>query len=403
MQGLLKGLTLIEGSAFVAAPLGGMTLAQLGAEVIRFDTIGGGLDYRRWPVNRDGKSLYWPSLNKGKKSITLDIRSEKGQGLVHDLIEATGTFSTNFPARGWLDYDALKARRKDLVMVNVQGNPDGSSELDYTVNCAAGYPFATGPKHDLTPVNHVLPAWDVTTGIYTALALVAADRNRLITGEGQLIKIALSDVAFATTANLGYFAEIEINKEHRQRIGNDLFGSLGRDFVTKDGKRIMMVAITPRQWKGLCESTGLGDAFDQIASKRGLNFGQEGDRFIAREDLCAALEPWFAANDYAYIEKVFNENAVCWGPYRTFTELLEEDPRASEANPMFKRTHQPGIGDYLMPGSPLRMTGAADVPPTPAPLLGQHTDEVLTTLLNLSDQQIGALHDGGVVAGPEAA
>ena len=104
--GILEGFRLVEGSAFVAAPLGGMTLAQLGADVIRFDQIGGGLDYQRWPLAADGQSLFWAGLNKGKRSIQVDIRSEQGRELVTALIAAAGALLTNFPARGWLDYDA---------------------------------------------------------------------------------------------------------------------------------------------------------------------------------------------------------------------------------------------------------------------------------------------------------
>ena len=109
MNGILHGMRVIEGSAFVAAPLGGMTLAQLGADVIRFDPIGGGLDYKRWPVTVDGKSLFWAGLNKGKRSIAVDIRSARGRELLAALIAApgpdAGMLLTNFPLRGWLDYE----------------------------------------------------------------------------------------------------------------------------------------------------------------------------------------------------------------------------------------------------------------------------------------------------------
>jgi len=151
MSGILSGLRVVEGSAFVAAPLGGMTLAQLGADVIRFDQIGGGLDYHRWPLAADGQSLFWAGLNKGKRSIQIDVRTPEGRELVAALIavpgEQGGIFLTNFPARGWLEYDALRKRRADLVMVALTGNPDGTSEVDYTVNPATGFPWATGPRN----------------------------------------------------------------------------------------------------------------------------------------------------------------------------------------------------------------------------------------------------------------
>lgn len=403
MTGILSGLRIVEGSAFVAAPLGGMTLAQLGAEVIRFDMIGGGLDYRRWPVTRDGKSLYWPSLNKGKKSIALDIRKPEGQELIQGLIAQSKNFLTNFPARGWLDFEKLRADTPDLIMVNVQGNPDGSSELDYTVNCAAGFPNITGPTAFNEPVNHVLPAWDVTTGLYAAFSIVAADRHRMLTGEGQLIQLALSDVAFATTANLGYFAEATINGETRPRIGNDMLGSFGRDFATKDGRRVMIVAITMRQWNGLLDATGTHDAVRAVEKSRDLDFTQEGDRYVGREPLFEIFGAWCAAHTLIQIRDAFDANGVCWGPYRTVKNLLEEDPRASEANPLFGRVTQPGIGTYLAPGSPMRFGAVEKDAPMIAPELGQHTDELLSEVLGLSSHQIGTLHDNGIIAGPEAA
>ena len=108
MTPILEGMRIVEGSAFVAMPLGGMTLAQMGADVIRFDPIGGGLDYKRWPVTQDGKrSLFWAGLNKGKRSIAVDLRSPRGKELLTQLIclpgETAGLFTTNFPAvAGWI-------------------------------------------------------------------------------------------------------------------------------------------------------------------------------------------------------------------------------------------------------------------------------------------------------------
>jgi 2-methylfumaryl-CoA isomerase len=165
MNGILSGLRIVEGSAFVAAPLGGMTLAQLGADVIRFDQVGGGLDYQRWPLAANGHSLFWAGLNKGKRSIQLDLGSAAGRELATALITAGGDqgglFLTNFPARGWLAYETLAKRRPDLVMVALTGNPDGTSEVDYTVNPATGFPWATGPRNLAEPLNSILPAWDI--------------------------------------------------------------------------------------------------------------------------------------------------------------------------------------------------------------------------------------------------
>jgi 2-methylfumaryl-CoA isomerase len=403
MAGILTGMRVVEGSAFVAAPLGGMTLAQLGADVIRFDPIGGGLDAHRWPITAEGKSLFWAGLNKGKRSIAVDMRSRQGKELLTDLITApgedAGLFLTNFPAAGWLDYTALTSRRFDLIMVNIVGNPDGSSAVDYTVNSATGFPWTTGPAALSTPVNHLLPAWDAITGTLAATGLLAAERKRRIEGTGQFVRLPLADVALATVGHLGNIAEVQINKIERPKYGNYLYGAFGCDFATKDGKRVMVVGLTPRQWRSLVAAIGIGDVCSQVEKLLGVDLSKEGDRFTARHVISALIEPWVSSRTLAEVREIFDAHEVCWGPYQTFAELVSADPRCSTANPMFAEVHQPGIGTYLMPGSPLEFSANDRIPPAPAPRLGQHTDEVLAGVLGLSGAEIGRLHDEGVIAG----
>ena len=403
MTGILAGMHVVEGSAFVAAPLGGMTLAQLGADVIRFDPIGGGLDATRWPVTDDGKSLFWAGLNKGKRSIAVDLRSARGQELLTDLITApgdgAGLFLTNFPAAGWLDFNKLTARRPDLIMVNIVGNSDGSSAVDYTVNPATGFPWATGPSNLSDPFNHLLPAWDAITGTLAATGLLAAERKRRIEGVGQFVRLALSDVAFAMVGHLGKIAEVQINQHERPKYGNYLYGAFGRDFATKDGKRVMVVGLTTRQWHSLVAAVGIADACVQVEKLLEVDLEKEGDRFTARHVIGALIEPWVSSRTLREVREVFDRHEVCWGPYQSFTELVTTDPRCSPTNPMFAAVDQPGIGTYLMPGSPLDFSGVDRLRPEPAPLLGQHTDEILAGILGLSAAEIGSLHDEGVVAG----
>ncbi len=406
MNRILKGVRVVEGSAFVAAPLTGMTLAQLGADVIRFDPIRGGLDSRRWPVDRHGKSLYWVGLNKGKRSIAIDTRKPEGQEIVAALITApgpgNGIFLTNFPTSGWLGYEALKKRRDDLIMLNLFGSPDGGSAVDYTVNCAVGIPFSTGPAHSDAnhPVNSALPAWDAITGVTSALGIVTAERHRRLTGEGQLIKIALSDVAMAMVGNLGYIAEAELMHEDRPAFGNYLYGAYGRDFETKDHRLVYIVAITDRMWTELGRVTGLAERFAMIEPLLGVNLKDEGDRFKARDVISAVLETWVAERTLDEIKAAFAGSGVCWGPYQTFRQMLREDPRCSSANPIFRELDQPGIGRFLVPGSPLEFGAVPREAPAPAPILGEHTDEVLAGVLGLGDGQIGKLRDAKIVAGP---
>ncbi|MFT3803069.1 MAG: CoA transferase [Burkholderiaceae bacterium] len=408
MYDLLKGLTVVEGSSFVAAPLCGLTFAQLGAEVIRFDQIGGGLDFGRWPLATNGRSLYWEGLNKGKKSVAIDLGRPEGRELACALITApgenAGLFVTNFPAGGFLAHDKLAARRPDLITLRVTGSSDASSALDYTINSAAGYPLITGPVDAKGPVNHVLPAWDISCGLTAAVTLLAAERARRLGGHGQEIRLALSDVAFSMLGHLGQIGEVLVNHQERERIGNALYGAFGRDFATRDGRSVMICAITRKQWNGLLEAFGLTAAVDALASRLGVDFGaDEGARFIHREALFAIVEPAIAQIDYATCAGKLDEHGVCWGPYRTVTEALAEDKRLSLDNPMFSMVSHPSGATYLTPGYPAALSVTPRQPARSAPDLGQHTEEVLADRMKLSAAEIGRLHDAGVVASPRRA
>ena len=246
----------------------------------------------------------------------------------------------------------------------------------------------------------MFPAWDALTGVNAALAVVAAERHRRQTNEGQLVQLSLADIAFAMVGNLGLIAETAINGAQRTAIGNRVFGAFGLDFATSDGVRIMIVAVTRRQWRGLVKATGLAAEMEILAARMDLNLDEEGDRYRATDEIGALVGPWCAARELSEIATQFDADGVCWGPYQSFGELVRDDPRCSTDNPVFERIRQPGVGSYLTPGSPLRFSGLERRSVAPAPTLGADTDAVLNSLLGLSDHVIGDLHDRGVVAGP---
>jgi 2-methylfumaryl-CoA isomerase len=398
--GILDGLTVVEGSAFVAAPLGGMTLAQLGADVIRFDDLRGGLDSTRWPLAAGGQSLFWAGMNKGKRSLRVDLGAEAGRELVGAVIAAAGTFLTNFPARGWLAYERLRERRDDLVMVHLKGNRDGTSEVDYTVNPATGFPWATGPRNLTEPLNSVLPAWDIAMGELAAVGLLAADRHRSRTGAGQLVEVALSDVAFAVTGHLGRVAEAQLGAtDSPRRDGNYLYGAFGHDFVTRDERHVMVVALTERQWQALLDVTETHVQMQKIREATNIDLDTESGRFRNRDLVAAILRPWFEGRQLAEIRTAFERTGVSWGPYQTFRQLVDDDPRLT--NEMWADVEQPGIGTYRVPGTPLDFSAISRRPPRRAPLLGEHTEAILAELLGLSDAEIGTLLTAGTVRGPD--
>lgn len=398
MYDLLKGLTVVEGAAFIAGPSCGLHLAQMGARVIRFDQIGGGPDAGRWPLAANGASLYWEGLNKGKQSIAIDLARPEGRELAQRVaVAADGLFVTNFPADGFLSYERLAALRSNLICLRVMGWADGTPAVDYTINAAVGVPMMTGPADDPRPVNHVLPAWDLMAGAYGAFALLAAERERRESGKGREVRLALSDLAAASLGHLGQVAETVAGGD-RPRSGNDLFGAFGRDFETRDGRRLMIVAITPRQWTGLVEVLGIGDAVAALEAGTETSFARdEGARFLHRAEVTSLVATAVAARETAELATAFDAAGVCWSTYRTLSGALSDEPRLFAHNPVFTPIAHPG-GTYLTPGAAARLPGEVARASGPAPRIGADTDEVLTDLLRLNSSEIARLHDAGLVA-----
>ena len=137
-----------------------------------------------------------------------------------------------------------------------------------------------------------------------------------------------------------------------------------------------------------------------LAKRLRLDFSREGARFRARREIARIFEPWFATRMLAEIRQIFDEHGVTWAPYRSVRDTIEHDPDCSSQNPMFSMVDQPGIGTYLMPGSPLAFSEVERLPARRAPLLGEHTDEILLDTLGMSEAEVGRLHDQHIVAGP---
>ena len=395
MYDLLSGLSVIEASSFVASPTAGLYCAQMGAEVIRVDQIGGGPDFHRWPVTANNDSLYWENLNRAKKSVALDLSRPEGRELLQALVRATGQVITNFPAKGFMAHDVLAEGRPDLVTVRVMGWADGSPALDYTVNNAVGYPMLTGAGPE--PVNHVLPAWDLLSGAYASFALLAALRRRAETGEGSEVRIPLSDVAIGTVANLGSMAEVLYEGHDRPRLGNTVYGLFGRDFVTADGVRTMIVVVTPRQWVNLVAALGLGAAVAAAETRLGVSFAKDdGLRFTHRDALFPLFEQAIAARAHADLAAAFDAGGVVHSAYRNMSEAVR-DPALVADNPIFGAADNPSGFAYPAAGSFATIPQLDRQPPAPAPRNGEHSEQVLAERLSLSSGEIARLIDSRIV------
>jgi 2-methylfumaryl-CoA isomerase len=398
---LLSDLSIVEASSFVASPTAGLYCAQLGAEVIRVDHKAGGLDYDRYMLTREGRSLSWENLNRAKKSVALDLKSGEGRELLVALAAQAGNLITNLPEQSFLSHAAVAARRTDLVSVRIMGWHDGRQAMDFTVNAASGYPLMTGPAdwddRDPPPVNQVLPAWDFITGAYSAFALLAAIRHRDLTGEGKELRVPLGDVAIGTVANSGAMAEMLYRGGNRERLGNAIWGAFGRDFTSRDGKRFMVAALTAKQWEGLVAAFGLEDGIAALEQECGVSFAS-GDppRFANREALFALFQARAGELTWAELEQRMAAQGCTYERYRTMHEAAT-DPVLVDDNPLFGPSPaNPSGFAYPAARSFANIPGEARGDPRPAPYLGEDTEEVLAEKLGLSAAQIAALVDRGV-------
>ena len=219
-------------------------------------------------------------------------------------------------------------------MLRLTGNRDGSAAVDYTVNAASGFPLVTGQGG--MPVNHVLPAWDIAAGLYLATGLLAAERHRSRTGQGQEVVAALSDVMLATVGNLGYIGDVQINGTARPAIGNDLYGSFGRDFATADGRRVMIIALTRRQWRAIGEATGLGERLAMIGPMMDVDLDTEAGRYEARDAIASLLARWCAGHTLDEIRQAFAGYGRAVGPLPGFSPIGARRPALLRGEPVVR-------------------------------------------------------------------
>src|SRR5690606_11168185 len=177
------------------------------------------------------------------------------------------------------------------------------------------------------------------------------------------------------------------------------FGAFGRDFGCATGERVMIVAITPKQWRGLLAALDIAAPIAELESQLGVSFARdEGLRFEHRAAIDPIVEAATSRLPYAELKSAFDAHDVCWGPYKNLTESLRSEPELSEANPMMQTVRHPSGHAYLTPGSPAIYSASPRVDVGAAPRLGQHTAEVLASVLGMADHEIGALIERGIVA-----
>ena len=407
MAGPLSGLRVLDFSRILAGPWAAQTMADLGAEVIKIERPGTGDDTRQWGppfiVAKDGSetpdAAYFHCANRGKKSITLDLASAKGQDIARSLARRSDILLENYKRGGLsrygLGYEDLRAVNPGLVYCSITGfgqtGPySDRAGYDFLIQAMGGLMSITGERDDLPgggPQKVGVAVTDVLTGLYTAIAALAAVRERGKTGQGKHIDMALFDVAVASTANqaMNYLA----TGEAPVRMGNAHPNVVPyQTFRTAD--RYVVVAVgNDSQFARFCEAGGRPDL---AADER---FKSNAGRIEHRDALIPAVSEMMLSRTQDEWIAALEAVGVPCGPINDLDQIFA-DPQAVARGLRMELPHSEA-GSVPGVANPIRYVGEPHDYPGGAPVLGEHTGEVLTGLLGMDEDEIGALRAEGIV------
>ncbi len=412
----LDGIRILDLSRVLAGPWCTQTLADLGADVIKIERPGCGDDTRTWgpPFLKDAQGLetqeaaYYLGANRNKRSMTCDIATLEGQALIRELALHCDVFVENFKvgdmARYGLDYESIKAINPRMVYCSVTGfgqtGPYADrAGYDYAIQGMGGLMSVTGERDDLGggPQKVGVAVADLMTGMYAAVGILAALRHAEKTGEGQQVDMALLDTQVAMLANLGanYLVSGKVpgrmGNAHQNVVPYQVFEVAAAPDDTKD--HLILAVGNDSQYAKFCAVANI----PELATN--LLFAKNRDRVLNRAQLVPILEAVMKTRSKADWLAALEAAKVPCGAINNLAEVFA-DPQI-EARNMVTQWQHPIKNDLRLVASPIKLSatpvrtqGAGGLPP---PLLGQHTEEVLRSLLNYSDVQVSGLKQGKII------
>ncbi len=396
MEGILKGIRVLDLGRFISAPFCGMLLADMGAEVIKIERVGAGEDGRRLGPYKDGISVYVTAFNRNKKGITLNFRTDEGKEIFRRLVEKSDVIIENFRpgtmAKMGFDYETCKSINPQIIMSSISGFGqngryshkaafDGIAAAMsgmYAINFTESGPRPTG-----------IPLGDHISGIYNALAIMMALYDRERTGQGQLIDTAMVDCLFSVfETRLPGFAlnGVDIGVVPKYGTGDPL-ACPSNVYRCKDGY-VCLHAGTDPNYKRFAEVTG--DA--GLMQEKYLKIEERMADYFTVDKLTA---DWFAKQTVEEADRLLTEAGVPCGIVFNLKRILE-DPNSTERE-MVVYTEVPGLGSVPFVGNPLKLKTRPIENRERAPLIGEHTDEILKTLAGMEDTELAELREKGVI------
>lgn len=396
MEGILKGIRILDLGRFISAPFCGMLLADMGAEVIKIERVGAGEDGRRLGPYKDGISVYVTAFNRNKKGITLNFRTDEGKEIFRKLIEKSDVIIENFRpgtmAKMGFDYENCKAINPRIIMSSIsgfgqEGRYSHKAAFDgiaaamsgmYAINFTESGPRPTG-----------IPLGDHISGIYNALAIMMALYDRERTGQGQLIDTAMVDCLFSVfETRLPGFAlnGVDIGVVPKYGTGDPL-ACPSNVYRCKDGY-VCLHAGTDPNYKRFAKVTG----DEGLMQEKYLKIEERMADYFTVDKLTA---DWFAGQTVEDADRLLTEAGVPCGIVFNLKRILE-DPNSKERE-MVVYTEVPGLGAVPFVGNPLKLKTRPIENRERAPLIGEHTDEILKTLAGIREEELAVFREKGVI------
>ncbi|WP_373077567.1 CaiB/BaiF CoA transferase family protein [Zhongshania sp.] len=394
--GPLAGVRVLDFTRVLAGPSAALALADLGAEVFKIEPPETGDETRSFPPFRDGESHYYLSVNRGKKSIIVDLKTEAGVSLVRDLASKCDVLIENYRPgvmdKFGLGYDALSALNPRLIYCAISGfgmtGPlKDLPSFDIVLQALSGAMSVNGEPGGM-PTKLGIPLGDLVGGINGPIGILAALHERSVTGRGRLIDVSLLDGMMGMLgylAQLAFFTGEDPKAQGSQHPNLVPYGS----FPAKDGS-IIVACLTNSFWTRICQALGMPERIDDVL------FNTIEKRRDKRALVNELISEFTRQKTVAELVALFTEFQVPHAPILGITEALAQ-PQAVEREMVVETEHQT-LGKIPIVNRPIKFPGAKQPVPTAPPVMGQHTDDILVDVLGLSGDQIAALRRAKVIA-----
>lgn len=391
----LQGLKILDFTRVYSGPYCTMLLADLGADVIKVEAVGHGDDTRSFYPIKNGESGYFTYLNRSKRSITLNLKAEEGKQIALRLIQWADVVVENFSAgtinKLGLGYEAAKAANPSIIYASISGFGQSGpyskkAAYDAVAQAMGGMTYLTGYP-DEEPVKVGPAISDAATGVHTAVAILAALHYRERTGEGQYIDVAMMDTVFSMLENS--VPIMTMLGENPERIGNANPGSAPYNmYHTSDGSVFIATANDSL-------FTRLIGVMGQPELIRDPRFNSNPNRKLHEKEIDPIVEQWTRQHTTAEVETMLDQVGVPVASAKSVAQLVQ-DPQLRHRNMLIDQ-EVPGVGIVTYPGNPLKLQKTPPDTSRRAPMLGEHTDEILQNLLGYDKAEIQQLRESKTI------